>query len=687
MKRRYIYIFFVILIGAVVLGVWSLMGRVPDENTSAVKAPAVPAVADRAHNDLKYLTPAYEVNVHHDIVYASKRNETETEEPLKLDLYEPQGGEGESKPVFLFIHGGGYTEGSKSDAADISMRLASLGYAVVSMDYRLKSVPFADFAHTLGDAYEDISDAIGWIRHNAAELNLDASRIAIGGDSAGGYLALNFTNEYLERDPSKVQPIFAIVDIYGGMPENRVHGQLPPVLIIHGTIDTMIPYRQSLDLEAALEESGIYHNMLTMEGAGHDYKNADYFDEVVETISHFLWNVMSAPDVEWLPDNAGTAVAAGDPLDLVLPEGYIRSSAEEPLAIAMPEGWTLDDPGDGQTIRVRVPAGIEPGNYTVAVSIDKGTDDPAVGFAVNVKVISPLRETYETYYDAADGVIKTRLHITNQSSNPMDGSLVVNYGTEQGASGIFETSVNALEPGGGATYVIPELAAGKRELRAFDKTGSLLQTSEDDANALILRPSGNPLQIDGDLRDWGGTASFPITDVKMDDWKGAEDAGATGYLSWDTDRLYLALEVTDDTHSQSAAGNELWRGDSIQVAVGIAEEDGGTPSEYHEMGFALGDDGQMSRWRWIAPGGFLAGEFLSSDFAAARRDNATVYEAAIPWSELIADRTLAGPGLKLKFSLLVNDNDGAGRKGWLEYNGGIGTAKDINAFGDIFLAE
>ncbi|GIO12726.1 hypothetical protein J19TS2_22810 [Cohnella xylanilytica] len=42
-------------------------------------------------------------------------------------------------------------------------------------------------------------------------------------------------------------------------------------------------------------------------------------------------------------------------------------------------------------------------------------------------------------------------------------------------------------------------------------------------------------------------------------------------------------------------------------------------------------------------------------------------------------------GLKLKFSLLVNDNDGRGREGWAEYNGGIGTSKDVHAFGDVFL--
>ncbi|WP_340008032.1 hypothetical protein MHH52_09005 [Paenibacillus sp. FSL K6-0276] len=45
------------------------------------------------------------------ILYASKKNETDAIEPLKLDLYEPSGDNNKKRPVFIFIHGGGYTVG------------------------------------------------------------------------------------------------------------------------------------------------------------------------------------------------------------------------------------------------------------------------------------------------------------------------------------------------------------------------------------------------------------------------------------------------------------------------------------------------------------------------------------------------------------------------------------------------
>lgn len=74
------------------------------------------------------------------------------------------------------------------------------------------------------------------------------------------------------------------------------------------------------------------------------------------------------------------------------------------------------------------------------------------------------------------------------------------------------------------------------------------------------------------------------------------------------------------------------------------------------------------------------------DFWYRRREETkTVYELAVPWEELTGDPDLVRQGLKLKFSLLVNGNDGRGREGWAEYNGGIGTAKDVHAFGDVFL--
>ncbi|MGO4537396.1 prolyl oligopeptidase family serine peptidase [Paenibacillus sp. 2TAB19] len=654
-------------------------------NRQGSKEMPIKAALSSEQSEARYLATNYDVNVHNDIVYASKVNESETEEPLKLDVYEPTNDNNNRRPVFIFIHGGGYKEGSKSDAATISNELAKRGYVVVSMDYRLKKDPFVHFQRTLSDAYEDISDVIGWISHNAEAYRMDAEQLAIGGDSAGGYLSMNVVNEYLKRDPSIVHSIFAIVDIYGGKLENSVDEQLPPILMIHGTIDQLIPYQQSVDLKDTLERQGIYHDLFTMEGVGHDYKNEKYIDEVIETTLHFLWNVMRNSESRWLPASTGIEAVSGDSFDIKLPDLSIGHSAERQISVALPEGWSLDNADSDESLQVRIPAGLNRGNRSIFITLDQNRE-AVQSFAINVNVVDPLEESFETYFDATDHKIKTRMQITNRSKNKFSGTIQVDYETEQSSQGKFTTNVDQVEPGDRVSFHIPELARGKRVIHAYNQAGALLQKKEDLFNALVLQKSEKPIHIDGNLEEWKGQTPFDVNKIMIADWKGIEDLSAIGYMTWDVDHVYLALDVTDDTHTQEAEGLGIWSGDSLQLAIGLANDDGSLPLEYHELGIAMTGKGQLSKWRWIAPRGFRADDSIKLDYAIVRNNQHTIYEMAIPMSELTQDIAMIKPGLKMKLSLLVNDNDGAGRRGWLEYNSGIGTAKDINAFGDVFLA-
>ena len=87
-------------------------------------------------------------------------------------------------PVLLYFHGGGFTVGSVATHEPLCRHLAQLAHcAVVSVDYRL--APEWQFPTAVHDAW----DSLAWLRENAATLRLDGSRIAVGGDSAGGTLA------------------------------------------------------------------------------------------------------------------------------------------------------------------------------------------------------------------------------------------------------------------------------------------------------------------------------------------------------------------------------------------------------------------------------------------------------------------------------------------------------------------
>ncbi|MEZ5630153.1 MAG: alpha/beta hydrolase [Burkholderiaceae bacterium] len=102
---------------------------------------------------------------------------------LPARLYAP--GTEAGLPVLLYLHGGGFTIGS-IDSHDVHCRALALasGAAVLSLDYRLAP------EHRFPTAVHDAWDALQWLaREGAARLGLDATRLAVGGDSAGGTLA------------------------------------------------------------------------------------------------------------------------------------------------------------------------------------------------------------------------------------------------------------------------------------------------------------------------------------------------------------------------------------------------------------------------------------------------------------------------------------------------------------------
>ncbi|HTT09706.1 MAG TPA: alpha/beta hydrolase [Burkholderiaceae bacterium] len=105
--------------------------------------------------------------------------------PIPLRTYRPlDSRDGEALPVLVFMHGGGWTIGDL-DTHDVPCReiCNRARCAVISIDYRLAP------EHRFPAAVEDTIAAVRWIAANAARLSIDARRIAVGGDSAGGNLA------------------------------------------------------------------------------------------------------------------------------------------------------------------------------------------------------------------------------------------------------------------------------------------------------------------------------------------------------------------------------------------------------------------------------------------------------------------------------------------------------------------
>lgn len=163
---------------------------------------------------------------------------------------------------------------------------------------------------------------------------------------------------------------------------------------------------------------------------------------------------------------------------------------------------------------------------------------------------------------------------------------------------------------------------------------------------------------------------------------------ARAWFTWDADNVYLTAEVTDDIHVQPYTGNATWQADGLQFAI-APNWPGETALRPEiqpriEFGFARTSAGpQLYRYQSGSVAGFLVS---GADIAAVRNDTTgvTTYEAAIPWTLL--SPIAVGPASAASLSLTANDGDGDGTRGWVQWGGGITTAKDSELFEPVVFA-
>ncbi|NSW56214.1 MAG: beta-galactosidase [Armatimonadetes bacterium] len=198
------------------------------------------------------------------------------------------------------------------------------------------------------------------------------------------------------------------------------------------------------------------------------------------------------------------------------------------------------------------------------------------------------------------------------------------------------------------------------------------------AGYLLLPRMEQPLEIDGNLADW--PADAPETRMPADagvvmiNRRGDDDLSASLRAVTDAKHLYLSVAVRDDLHWAPPEA-VAWTNDGLQVAFDPRHEK--TPSGYgphdSEYSLVLGNDGVARVQCWQAAQGL--GDQSKAIRLAVRREGAvTVYEVAFLWRAIGVTVGAGGPVLGL--NVLVNDNDGSGRRGYIELTQGIGKIKD-----------
>ncbi len=238
----------------------------------------------------------------------------------RMDLYLPAADK-KPTPVVINIHGGGWNKGVKESQTGFST-FFKMGYAVANISYRLSDHSSAPAA------VEDARCALIYLIKNAKELNIDTDKIVIMGGSAGGHLALMagmLGNDHrFDKDCPGVENIkvAAIIDKYGitnvwdwgngerirsksvarwlgdrkedrkfamsVSPINYVSKDNPPIFIVHGDADPVVPYEQSVDLHKKLVAAGVKTEFMTVEGGLHGKFDKEKNSEVNKAIANFL---------------------------------------------------------------------------------------------------------------------------------------------------------------------------------------------------------------------------------------------------------------------------------------------------------------------------------------------------------------------------------------------------------------
>lgn len=235
------------------------------------------------------------------IVYANHDGQD-----LSISIYKPKEKSEELQPVYVYMHGGGWCSSNADTNSNMHRQMADAGFVAFSINYRLCTAGSMDNP-TWDKAIYDCAEGMNWIKEHAAEYGGDASRIFLAGESAGGNLVLHYAGMTSEGKldapvPDAVLAMYPVVDLqwtsdYGhylgvatpGICEAYIGGELsdypdrvkfvspltymnedlPPILILHGTKDTLVSIEGSEEYKKEADAIGADVSLIELPFSNH----------------------------------------------------------------------------------------------------------------------------------------------------------------------------------------------------------------------------------------------------------------------------------------------------------------------------------------------------------------------------------------------------------------------------------
>lgn len=273
---------------------------------------------------IRYLDKVFtNINVTSDITYGSNLMPDGSPFTLKLDLYQPAGDTAKSRPLVMFMFGGGFAVGSKTDGDMVllSQTFAKKGYVAASIQYRidpaLYSVKPPDLvARAAFRGMQDAKAAVRFLRAHKAEYKIDDSRIMVGGCSAGAALALDLAYQDANEIPAAVDTnqlgglegnsgtpgissaVNGVINNWGAIDSTWLNGNFP-VISFAGTADPQVAYDSkgsqagSACIYRVLSRQKVFTVLRPFVGMGHGMGTGDpRYDTLLTMSGQFAYDVL-----------------------------------------------------------------------------------------------------------------------------------------------------------------------------------------------------------------------------------------------------------------------------------------------------------------------------------------------------------------------------------------------------------
>lgn len=258
-------------------------------------------------------------------VYGTSVDYMSNTQNLLFDFYEPASDTLTKRPLLIYVHGGGFTSGSRTypSVQMICRRMAKKGYAVANIDYRLD--PGFDIYNSgtnrraMTDAMHDAKQAIRFFKANATTYGIDTNLVFIGGESAGA--ATSMMASFIEKQSEMTAYPMANPNNPVGSTVNsgfstKVKGTLclcglmldtlaidspsdPPILWTHGTNDSYVPYSLAYNIVKRATNVGVSIQTKTYNGAIHcpwyfgNPNWSTYLDSAITDITTFIYPIVN----------------------------------------------------------------------------------------------------------------------------------------------------------------------------------------------------------------------------------------------------------------------------------------------------------------------------------------------------------------------------------------------------------